>query len=837
MNRFPHLNDTYISEKLKQQLFEMSTYPVTVITAPTGYGKTTAMKWWDDYRKRYLPDSAFYRMNIVGDNPVEFWEDFCRMVRKKSPELADKIEQIGYPETARSVLMVVDLWEEVIENNDQETYFVYDDVHLLAAKQIAPLFCFLIEHLPEKAHIILISRNTVFNKAQRIKLGRKLLDIPREAFQLNEEEIMAYSQKCGLPLSKEDARRLEKFSDGWISLIYLIFCIYVKQQKWQFDQADINRLIQEVMIDPLTTRQRAFLSICTAMEEFTEEEVSFLWEEEDAADLLEKVSSENAFITRTADGVYHCHKLLCENTKKIFEDMPLEEQRKVWKKLGDWFLSQGSYLQAMAGYRKGDAWEELIDTVILDKGSSLGGSHEAVVHEWTKKCPPEILRNRPDAIVVIAMYYFSSGDIPGMLRLMDILQDVIDRNDKLLPEEKDNYKGEMLILKGFLEFNNIPNMSRYHKQAAEVMHRTSNLVSNKSPWSFGSPSITALYHSECGKLDQENRDMAKCVPYYETITDHHGSGGEYAMLAETEFLRGNFQEAEIAYYQAIQRATQYKQYSIAVDAEFTAARMNLFCSDYQKGIERLARIREQIVENDVYVLIPTVEGMFSWLGGALGRKELIAEWLFEDSATDSIITLTVPILYVVQNEAFLATGQYTRILAKREEILEACWKNRMILALIYVYIQFACAYLKLDRKAEARDNLKEALLLALPDGIAVPFAEHSAWLKEEIDSFRKPDFYPEAFRKIDETSEKFQAARQSILEDTFRVTPDFGFSEREKEIADLAAERRTIKEIAQTLHLSENTVKFHLKQIYGKLGIISNSRNKRQILEKILKNK
>ena len=835
LNRFPHLNDTYISDKLKQQLFEMSTYPVTVITAPTGYGKTTAMKWWDDYRKRYMPDSVLYRMTVVGDDPIEFWEDFCRMIEKKNPDLFEKMDQIGYPETARAMLLVAELWEEAKEGREEETYFLYDDVHLLASKQIAPLFFFLSEHLPEKVHIILVSRNTVFTKAQCMKLGRKLLRIPREAFQMGAEDILAYSKKCGLPLPPDEAKRLETFSDGWISLIYLLFCSYARHEKWQFETADINRLIQEVMIDPLSRRERAFLSICSIMEEFTERQLDFLWEDDDAVELLEKISSENAFITRTSGGGYHCHKLLCENTRKIFDEMPKKEQSKIWKRLGDWFVSEEIYLSALACFRRAESWESLIDTVILDKGGSLGGPHYDVVREWVENCPKEVLRVRPDAIVIFAMYFFSAKDIPEMLRQIDVLNEVLESDKNLSSAEKDNYKGEILLLRGFLEFNRIQSMSHFQKEACSLMNRTSNLVNNKSPWTFGSPSIVALYHGSCGKLDEEIQDMIECMPYYYKLADYHGSGAEYAMLAEAEFLRGNFQEAEIAYYKAENAAMEHEQYSILVDAEFIAARMNLFWGDYNKGIERLEQIRHQIIDNSVYVLIPTVEGMFSWLGGALGRRELIAEWIFEDQAAHSIISLTTPIFFVIQNEALLATGQLTRLLSKHDEVVEICDKSNMIVASVYIHIQFACAFIQLDRKAEAREELKKALLLALPDGIVVPFAEHSALLQEEIDSFKKEGFYPEAFRKMDETSEKFQKARQKILEDAFCVAPDFGFSDREQEIADLAAERRTVKEIAELLHLSENTVKFHLKQIYGKLGIISNSRNKRQILEKILK--
>ena len=52
--------------------------------------------------------------------------------------------------------------------------------------------------------------------------------------------------------------------------------------------------------------------------------------------------------------------------------------------------------------------------------------------------------------------------------------------------------------------------------------------------------------------------------------------------------------------------------------------------------------------------------------------------------------------------------------------------------------------------------------------------------------------------------------------------------------ARLAAARRTNTEIAQTLHLSESTVKNHLKRIFDKLGLDGGARGKRVLLASLL---
>ena len=58
-------------------------------------------------------------------------------------------------------------------------------------------------------------------------------------------------------------------------------------------------------------------------------------------------------------------------------------------------------------------------------------------------------------------------------------------------------------------------------------------------------------------------------------------------------------------------------------------------------------------------------------------------------------------------------------------------------------------------------------------------------------------------------------------------------TDRERDVAVLAAQRLSGHEIAERLQLSENTVKTHLRRAYEKLGISGTDRNKRAALERI----
>ena len=70
------LNSIYISERLQKSLQPVSNSALTAITAPMGYGKTTAVNW---YLSRLAKDTQalLIRISIYSQNPSQdltFWK-------------------------------------------------------------------------------------------------------------------------------------------------------------------------------------------------------------------------------------------------------------------------------------------------------------------------------------------------------------------------------------------------------------------------------------------------------------------------------------------------------------------------------------------------------------------------------------------------------------------------------------------------------------------------------------------------------------------------------------------------------------------------------------------
>jgi LuxR family maltose regulon positive regulatory protein len=117
---------------------------------------------------------------------------------------------------------------------------------------------------------------------------------------------------------------------------------------------------------------------------------------------------------------------------------------------------------------------------------------------------------------------------------------------------------------------------------------------------------------------------------------------------------------------------------------------------------------------------------------------------------------------------------------------------------------------------DASKTLRGAMSLACPDALYSPFFElcPTGWAMLDKASREEPGYqsFVSAIRKY---GRRLDGARNQAKNDA-----DI-FTKREMEIVSLLQSGLKNKEIADTLHISENTVKAFLKKIFLKKGIAS----------------
>ena len=827
-----NLNTIYISERLQENLKPISQSAFTAVTAPMGYGKTTAINWYLDKQSKN-GNSCVIRISIYSDNLSVFWQSVQKAFAFAG---LDFLDNYSCPSDAASAGMLAD--ELCYSLSGQISYYIFiDDFHLLGEPHVADFFCMLANRLPENIHLIVSGRNAFLSGKEILRLGKKLYQIHTRDLCLNRRELSVYTHRCGASLNEDQLNTLLYSSEGWFSAVYLNLCTFFESGHFPDHTSNIYDMFSSAMIAPLSHKQQEFLTVMGLADEFTVEMALFITGNPEAGQILSLMTRQNAFITPLPDGVsFRFHHMMKECTQRAFAMLSHEKQTDFRNRYGQWYESRGQFLQALATYNKALNYDAALAVIQKDAGILLASLSPEKVLAFLDACPTEILKNRPLALLVLMRRMFTWHQIPKMLELKQLLTDTIAEDNTLSEDERKNLSGECDLIMSFLMYNDITGMSVLHRQASSKMTRPAISIRNTGSWTFGSPSVLMMFHRRSGTLDAELTAMNECMPHYYRITQGHGQGAELLMNAEAAFMQGNFSDAQILLEQTYSTIASNGQHNISLCCDFLAARLSLF----QEGVTFVKNPevkRKEFLSLHNMMWLNIFDSTYAYYYALIRMPEKIPA-LFKDHmlSTVSFLSPCRPMMEMIENQVYLAQGEYSKVIGRSESILAMCQALHYDLVALHVQIQLLAANWKLGKTEQALELLRGSLSQAFPDGILMPFVENYPYIEELLKGsffginenflFRITRMGKEWEMRCD------QLKKEEAYPPVFKV-----LSDRELEITELMAKHMSNKEIAQSLFLSEGTVKQYINQIYSKLQIPGDVRVKRKYLLEMMEGK
>ena len=825
------LNSIYISDRLQKSLQPVSNSALTAITAPMGYGKTTAVNW---YLSRLAKDSQalLIRISIYSQNLSIFWKSVQNAFSFAGLNF---LENYDCPEDEASAGFLTEILCYQLEKCEN-CYIFIDDFHLLKDDRATTFLCRMAGRIPEKVHLIVASRNHFISDDWIVRLGGRLHRIEIDDLRLNSGELLAYIRRCGTSLTDSQLEQLLKSSEGWFAAVYLNLCSFSKSGELPGKTSDIYQMFSASMLNPLPDDRKEFLSAMGLADEFTEEMAEFITKREDVHQILKMLTRQNAFVTCLNDGqTYRFHHMMKECAFRAFRTLDDSRQAFYYERYGAWYEKHGAYIHALSAYRRNQNFAAILRVVQKDAGILLASLKPEEVLEVLNRCPVSVLKEYPLAILVLMRCMFNWKNIPKMLELKELLLASIREHPKLPEEERGNLLGECDLIQSFLMYNDISRMSQFHRSASEKMTRPAISIRSDGGWTFGSPSVLMMFHRKSGDLDKELEEMNQCMPHYYKITNGHGQGAETIMSAEAHFMRGNFVDAHIALEKAYTQIQGNGQESIALCCDFLAQRLSI-CMDI-KMRNTFEERRKELLQGHNTTWVNIFDSTCAYYYAVTGQTERIPA-LFGAHMLSTVNFLAPgrPMMEMIENQVYLAQGEYSKVIGRSESILAMCQALHYDLVALHVQIQLLAANWKLGKTEQALELLRRSLSQAFPDGILMPFVENYPYIEE----FLKGSFFGinENFLfRITRMGKEWemrcdQLKKEEAYPPVFKV-----LSDRELEITELMAKHMSNKEIAQSLFLSEGTVKQYINQIYSKLQIPGDVRVKRKYLLELMEGK
>ena len=826
--RKPSFNTIYISERVQECLRPIARCALTTVVAPMGYGKTTAINWFLAEKTKGGKAVAI-RLSIYSEKLPMLWRSAQDAFRFAG---LDVLSAFDFPTGEAAATLVLEELCRAFSSGKTAYYLFLDDFHLLRDERAVRFICRISARLPDNAHLIVASRDRFLPAGEIVRLGGNLHQIGMEHLRLNHTELAVYAHRCGAELSEQQLEALLRSSEGWFSAIYLNLRALSERGRLPDASSDIFEMFTAAMIDPLPPGRQEFLAVMGLADEFTAEMARFVTENPETDAIIQDLTCQNAFVTRLPDSQrYRFHHMMKECALRKFRTLPEQSQICYWNRFGSWYGAQGQYLHALSAYRMSGNSDAALTIIEKDAGNLLSALHPEELLERLNACTEEVLTRHPTAILVLMRRLFTWRQIPKMLQLKALLERAIAESPDMPEEERGNLLGECDLIMSFLMYNDITKMSQLHRSASRQMSRPAVTIQAGSSWTFGSPSVLMMYYRAPGELQKETHEMHECMPHYYRITNGHGLGAELVMDAEASFMQGKLREAEIGLERARAAIVGSGQENMALCCDFLELR--LLRSGGRRRLDVKARAEALLARHDV-VLLNMFESILAYYYALLQEAEKIPD-VFRLHRLDTVNYFAPgkPMMELIENQAYLAQGEFPRVIGRSEPLLSGCESLHYALVALHIRLQTASAYEALGNRAMARKLLVRALEDAEPDGFVLPFAENAPYLMNHYSALSRELETPFA-ASVCELSERWLSRQQTSGSRQEPIEALRELSERERSVAQLMALRKTNREIAETLFLSEGTVKQYINRIYSKLQLTGTAQEKRRALTALL---
>ena len=813
----------YFSDRITGAMDKILDHPFTIVEAPMGYGKTTAVK-------EHLNSAGVNVLwqTIYDSYASNFWSGFSQLFAELDSSCALSLAQLGLPNDSVSRQEALNLIEGV--PLPAKTVIVIDDYHLLDNADIHNFIVLLVRNDIPNMYIVINTRLALFENLDELKLKGYAHHITKEDLELTSDDIAQYYKVCGIRLKPAEVDKLYNYTEGWISALYLFMLNFIKDGRFEQEPSgamltllpNIYNLLEKVVYTPLPEETRDFLLTVCIFDKFTVLQAAYMWPHPNASALLDELAAINAFISYEPKiKTYHLHNILSNFLEDILDRKDKSYKQNLYQKAAQWYVKTGDYLLAMHYFYLSEDFDALLSTLEHAKSKNINSEHKALLIDYMEACPDHVKAKHHLALLIYLMRLFTFNEKELFDKTCGEFIKNINSDRDLDEKSKNQLLGEYELIQSFKKYNDIKGMSNHHKKACLMMSAPTAVIDEQGIWTFGSPSVLYLFYRKSGLLKRHVDDMMSEMPYYYKLTHGHGSGAEYVMLAEWYYNQGDFENAEISVHRALYIAQAKKQGSITVCAMFLQMRLALLRGDFPHVLYLLQGLRTDITQRKEYILLHTLDLCESYVYLSVNQDDKVPLWVANgEFATSRLFFPSMALCNYIYGKLLLVKGEYLKLIGITGQFNAIASIFPNVIASVYNNIHLAGANERIFRHEDAVQALREALQTALPDKLYMPFVENCAYVKPILEQLYAEGVYCDGIIKILELYTSYQQTVEQIANDYFtRERPQL--SEREQEIALLAADGLTNKEISESLFISQNTVKTQLKRIFEKLGVNS----------------
>jgi LuxR family maltose regulon positive regulatory protein len=809
--------------RLNELLLKAARYPLVVVCAGAGYGKTTAVS---DYIKKYEAVKVWLQLSDRDNNGSRFWENFLYSLKKFKSPATEAFSEISFPDTKEKLrLFKIKAQNFIVEGRK---VIVIDDFHCIEEPSVLRFMdeCFF-NNIPPETTVFLISRSMARANTAGMISRDQVFYISEKDLRFTENELAQYFHRMDISYKKDSLYEIMQDTEGWAFAINLIARSYQRAPGYSgyvrnAMKCNIFQFLETEIWTGIPERLQKFLVQVSLIGHLSVELLTKLAGKEE--DLIGELEKQSAYVRLDSYiGAYVIHPLFLEFLRSKQDSLSEKQKKKIYAVSGDWCAHNGFKVDAISYYEKAGIYQAIV--------TRLDGYSVQMPLNIAQFAAP-ILDKAPadtfDKVEYLAEMHLRTYLCQGLW------QKALDKlrfyEAKFLERPEDD----------IIRNRTLAQLYDCWSYIRALMSTTDDI------FDFG------IYTEKANKYASILEEPGKFGPYYPGAWSNYagssrkGSVDEFAaavinigknmtrdfykiklmgqlelIQGELGFYRGDVNPALTLLTLSVKEARAGKQLSFLNKALFYTLRIAVSQGNFTLAEQSLKDIKAQQDKTAYMNRFIDYEIALSWYFCFLGMPEKASEWLQEDFSPYIHPAFIENLGNQIKARFCYATRNFAPLLAYIEEMKG---RESILFGRVEMLAMEACVHYLRKDKEKAFDSLRNAYENAHPNGIVMPFIEMgkdmrtlaSAFMKTADNSIPKP-----WLEDISRKSASYAKRRSNVIAEyvqTHRLTDIISITPRETDILKDLSQGLSRAEIASGRGLSVNTVKMVINSLYSKLG-------------------
>ncbi len=385
-------------ERISLLFSEILNFPLTIVHAGTGYGKSTELAKMAEM----VPLFYWYSVHESDRDVFLFLANLFSSFSQLEPAWGQlAFESLENDPTTLHVDLLRPLLNEITSGLRGDAVIVIDDFHLVSdVPEIEDLVTYLIDYSPPGLHIVLSTRKLPnFKALPRWRVKGELKIINRSDLAFNKDEIFSlYRDQYKYALTNEDANLLLDETGGWAIALQMVW------QSLQSGSENVEQVLKsrpislEALFDYLASEVlgrlpkdiQEFLLVASVLNQINPEIMDLLLNKSDSEIVMKYVQDSGLFLSSIGDDVYQFQNLFHDFLKtQLWKNK--EKARNYHRISAEYFVKQNRIESAIYHFIEASDFVKAAELIIEIGPNMIHMGRLDGLNYWISRIPEKVL--------------------------------------------------------------------------------------------------------------------------------------------------------------------------------------------------------------------------------------------------------------------------------------------------------------------------------------------------------------------------------------------------------------------------------------------------------------